>query len=343
MKIAISILLIELLVLSVCFGAMIFSRIWKNIQERRTVIRRKNLKKLLTHAMQKQEILRLEQIPSSLLHYPDVLAVVEEFDRLFLDVIWKEIKTYLIENYLKEKSLISVKSFRWRKQLLGLRGIALSPKQLMNKKIVPPFLNSHRFLLRILAASAMVHSEEESLVAAVLKRMAQEPPLARFAYRDLLINSGEFVFHLLEKIAHQENHPEVIAICLDILSTRISRNPLPLAMKYIESPYPICRLASIKLFSKTPGSTSEKYLIRSLSDKESKNRAEAAQGLGSIYAFSSIPALTSVLKDPDWKVRFYAANALKGMGQEGRKILHKQTPQNNVEAYEIAKYVLELP
>jgi hypothetical protein len=344
MEIIVIILIIEIIVLLSCFACMIAARIFRDWKEKKTIQKRNRLKKLFIDAMQKSEPLQINQINSNLLNYEDLLATVETFDRFFLDSTWKKTRQHLINIYLGKKAQVFVRSHTWRNRLLGLRCIVLEPKQLLNKQAIIPLLEDSKFLIRILAATSMVRAEQKDLVLPVLKRMIRESSMGRFAYRDLFINSGEKTFHWVEEIANQEKDPRLIAVCLDILSTKISGHDLlSLAIKEIQSIDPDCRLSAIKIFSNTPSEKSKKYLTKSLSDANWKIRAEAAHGLGQISAYSSLPELTHALQDPEWLVRLQAATALKSMGKEGREVLYRQSSHQNAEAYEIAKYILALP
>lgn len=343
MKITIFILTIEICALLFCFGFMIFVRCYRNWQYRQTIQRRAALQQMFVQAIQKKQILSIDRINRRLRHYDDLLATVENFDRWFLDTTWQETKKLLIKGYLGKKALTLARSCWWTKRQLGLRCIALDPKQLMNKQVVAPLLNDSKYLVRILAAAAMVQSEQKDLLLAVLKRMVQEPTMGRYAYRDFLINSGETNFRWIEEIANEEKDQGIIAICLEVLSSKTSHNLLPLAAKHINSPNLACRLAAMKIFSSIPGQESKEYLTRCLFDGNEEIRAEAARGLGQILAISSIPELTLTLRDPIWFVRLQAAIALKAMGKEGREALYRQNPQQNVEASDIAKYILNLP
>lgn len=337
------ILTIEFSILLLCLASMLFVRCWRNWQEGQTIQRRKLLKQLFSNAIVKKEVLYIDQIDPKLLRYQDLLAVVETFDRFFLDSIWQETKQQLIDAYLGKKAQLFAQSLSWRDRQLGLRCIALNPKKLMNKQVVAPLLNDSKFIIRILAASSMIHAEQKDLLVAVLKRMVQEAPMGRYAYRDLLINGGDTIFQWIEEIATQEKDLELIAICLDVLSTKISCNLLPLAIKYITSIDLTCQLAAVEIFSTRPSDESKKYLTQFLLDKNWKIRAAAAKGLGQIHAISTIPELSLLLQDEEWFVRLQAATALKSMGKEGISALYRQNREHNAEAYEIAKYILALP
>lgn len=342
MEIIITILIIELFVLLFCFGSMIVVRCLRNFGQHQSNRRRKELRDMLACSIEKKEPLTIEAIPSRLRHYEDVLSTVETFERYFVDTTWQETKKRMIEGLLAKKALSYIKSSKWKQRQLGLRCIALNPKQLIENQTIISCLNDSKFIIRILAASVLIHAEQKKLLLTVVKRMVQESPMARYAYRDLLINSNHLTFQWLEEIANEEKNPQIIAVCLDILSTKISHNLLPLAIEQIHSTDLSCKLSAIEIFSKTPSTVSQKYLAKSLCDENAQIRSQAALGLGLIRDLSSIKILSIALQDPVWEVRLQAANALKAMGKEGREELYKQTLEQNERAFEIAKYILSL-
>lgn len=344
MEIALVILVIEVVVLVICFLCMISARFFRDWKERNTLRKRKLLKDLFANAIQRREVLHISQINRDLLNYEDLLATVETFDRFFLDSVWQKTRVHLIDSYLGKKAQSLVRSGPWKNRLLGLRCIALEPKQLLKKRVIMPLLEDPKFIIRILAATAMIRTEQKDLLLPVLKRMVRESSMGSYAYRDLLINGGEKIFNWIEEVANHEKDPKIVAACLDVLSTKVSgRNLLFLAIKQIQSADSDCRLAAIKVFTNIPNEESKAYLIKSLSDSDWKIRAEAARGLGQIFAFSSIPQLAKALQDREWLVRLQAATALKSMGKDGREVLYRQSPSQSAEAFEIAKYILALP
>lgn len=337
------ILKIEAIVLFTCFASMIIVRLFRNWQQWKSTRNRKKMEDIITESIMKNTPLHIDQIASADLNYKDLLVTVETFDRFFLDPIWQEIRQNLIDEYLGKKGKMLIQSSNWRDRVYGLRCIRLDPKSLLDKKIVTPLLKDSKFIVRVLAASSMIHAEEKDQLLEVLKQMSNESSMARYPYRDFLINSREITFKWIEEIANDEKNPALIAICLEILSSKITHNLLPLAIKHINSPDSTCRLAAIKIISSIPGNESEKHLIMSLADINWEIRAEAASGLGRILAIPSIPELSLTLQDPEWFVRLNAAQALKMMGSEGRAALYNQNLKLNPQAYEVATYILGIP
>lgn len=333
---------IEIALLLLCLGSMLCVRWFRNWRQWLSNRQRKKLEQIFTDAILNQQILHIDHIAYSLRNYKNLLLVIEMFDRDFLDTVWLETKKNLIEEYLIQRAEKLIQSSRWRKRQFGLRCYNMDPKRAIKKDVIGHLLNDDHYIIRILAATIMVHAEQKELLLAVLHRMIKESVMARYSYRDLLINSGELIFDWLEEIASQESNLELVAICLDILSKKISHNLIPLAIKSIDSANFTCRFAAIEIFSNIPGDESIKYLTASLSDENKEIRALAAQGLGRIFAISAIPQLSLALQDPEWFVRLQAAHALKLMGEEGWAALYQQNKEQSPAAYEIARYILAI-
>lgn len=337
------VLLIELSLVFLSFGMMLCVRILRYWNDRRLNIRMGRLKQLFTNSIMRKEALQIGSIPRRLRRYDELLQTVESFDRYFRDPVWSETKHNLIEKFLLSRAKELLKSKVWQERQLGLRCIALNPQRLLDEALAAPLINDPIFLVRIFAASCMVRSMRQHLVLPVLKKMAKESPMARYPYRDFFVHSGSEVFLWLEKIAAEERDEEVLAICLDILSSKVNRNLVHLAIKYCKSSNLSLRLASIKLFVNSPSAESERYLAEALSDKSSEIRAEAAVGLGKFLSHGRIAKLCELLNDENWNVRLQSALTLKKIGKAGITALEDRSGKRSKEADEIAAYVLALP
>lgn len=337
------ILMIQIVILILIFLAIALIRLWKYMRASREKQHADLIKRLISASIQKKQILEVSSIPKGLRHLSDLLPILEIYDHDFSDFIWQQTKNQLIDQVLLKEAKVFMLSRDWVKRQMGLRCIALDPERLIDETQVMPLLNDPKFLVRIVAASCLIRSKRPHLLLPTIQRMAKESTMARYPYRDCLINSGAETFVCLAQLAAQETDPELIAICLDVLSTKISHNLSQLAIKHVTSQNIPCRLASIKILSKIASPDSQKWLISSLEDPEWEIRAEGAKALGKILAFKSIPQLNLLLNDKEWFVRLQAALALKAMGIQGRQVLNVQEQQKNPEAYEIANYVLALP
>ena len=336
------ILYIELAVLAVCFLIMLLIRLNRSIKDRRRDTSQGKLTEILVKTMEAHKTIDVAELEPRLREYLVLLPIVEKFERYFLDPQWQESKKILIDKLLLKKAKSLMTSRRYEKRQYGLRCIALDPKRLMDEELVVPLLNDPEYLVRIFAASCMIRAERKSLIFPVLKQMTRESPMARYPYRDHLLHTDGIIFQWIEEILVHEEDPAIIAICLDVLTTKISSNLKRYIIKFIDLPDLNIRLSIIKILANIPDASSQKYLAEFLKDDRPEVRAEAACKIGDMRAQDSIEALLPLLSDTQWLVRFQAALALKKMGTKGMSLLYQQG-ENNKEAHEIARYVLAIP
>lgn len=347
MNLAYIVLVIEMVVMALAIMFIIIARIIRNVKEKRMEHRRECLHKIFTKALQENRVMTLSEFPKNLIYYSDLLPVMETFDRLFLGALWTQTKEGIIDGLMYKKAIFFLKGPSWRNNLLGLRCIALDAQRLLktsnNKALILPYLDHDKFIVRQMAAICLIRTEDKELIRCVVNRMVEEYPMAQYPYRDQFIQGNKRILSILEELADHDKNPKVIAALLDILSTKLSGNLVPLAAKYRNSQDDNCRLAAIKVFSSIPGEASERYLCEGLNDPNESNRAEAAKGLGKIVAVKSIPALTLALRDNSWSLRLQAAIALRSMGTPGKAALFEQDQYAHPEAYKAARFVLSIP
>lgn len=347
MDLAYHVLAAELVIMILAIFSIIIARTIRNIKERRMMQRRESLHKIFTKALLENRLIALSEIPQSIIHYPDLLTVLEDFDHLFLDTLWIQMKERLVDGFLFKKAIAFLKETSWRNNLLGLRCIALDAQRLLktskNRSLVLTLLDHDKFIVRQMAAICLIRTEDKELIHCVVKKMVTEYPMAQYPYRDQFIKGNKRTLSILKELADQEQNPQVIAALLDILSTKLTGNLVPLAAKHRGSKDDSCRLAAVKIFSSIPGEASELYLCEALADSNENIRAEAAKGLGKIVAVNSIPALTLALRDKGWVLRLEAAIALKSLGAPGKAALFAQDQYDHPEAYKAARFVLSIP
>lgn len=173
--------------------------------------------------------------------------------------------------------------------------------------------------------------------------MSTEAPLSRFSYRDALMQVDTEKFLWIEEVLKKETDPKISAICLDLLSTRITRNLLPLFTPFVLGKNRECRLLAIQALGNIPDQESITLLLSCLSDPDSEIRGESVKSLAKLSAYSAIPEIAPLLNDNEWWVRLQAAMALKKLGTEGRSVLTTINAEQEPKAFEIARYVLALP
>jgi hypothetical protein len=297
----------------------------------------KKLEPILFHAESLKEL----QLEPNLRSFKDIVEVLERFDQRISDLIWLEIKAKIIDTYLIPVIDKQVKSYDWVKRQYAARCYLLLPCRAPENHL-ETLLHDRKYLVRVVAAVCIIQTKHKELFFHVIQQMSKETVLSRFSYRDALIKADPEKFLWLEEILKKESDPAIDAICLDILSTRLTRDILPLIRSFVNKNDRACRLLAIKALGNIPSKESVDLLEEHLLDSDWEVRAEAIKGLSKLYATHVIPKLKQLLSDPIWWVRLQAALALKQFGKEGQQILSSQD-STSADAYEISRYVLGLP
>lgn len=282
------------------------------------------------------------EIPKQLSHFRNLIEALEKYDQLFNDFLWVQLKEKIVNTYLLPHINSYASSLSWFNRQLAGRCLLLCP-QVATEPLLEKLLNDSRYLVRVTAAVCIINRSNKELFYKVLDKMSKETALSQFPYRDALIQANEEKYEWLGSLLSHESNKMVIAICLDILSTRYSPNLLPLVKPFINDSDPTCRIFAIKALGNIPNQEAINLLIARLTDSDWKIRSEAIISLQKLYATQAIPELELLLSDPVWWVRLQAALTLKILGQQGKAVLAAQNKEQEPLAYEIAKYVLALP
>lgn len=335
------ILLIELLIMVVCVIGIILIKNITRWRTRRTERLQNKLSNIIEAKLFNEEKLDLS-IPPHLLDFRNVVEVLEKFDQLFNDSRWLELKEKVIDQYLIQQAQRYATNRSWFKRQLAARCYFLCPKK-ASEEILGKLLNDPKYLVRVVAAVCITKTPHKDLFYKMLVKMSQETALSQFPYRDALVQIDQEKFLWLESILAKETNPALIAICLDVLSTRYSGNLLPLIRPFLNAENRECRILSIKALGNIPSSETVDLLTSHLVDSDWEVRTEVIQGLYKLHAVQTIPQLKSLLNDPIWWVRLQCALTLKNFGKEGLEILHAQDKVREPMGYEIAQYALALP
>lgn len=282
------------------------------------------------------------RIPTESRGFKNGVVTLEHFDHRFTDPEWVRIRDKILDEHLLSQARKNVDNRSWIKRQLTARSFLLNPAKADDKDLAK-LLDDPKFLVRVVAAACIVQKSNRKLFEAVIHKMVQETPLLRFSYRDALINADAQKFSWIEEMLKKEKDPQVCAVCLDLLSTRTTKDLFAITEPFAYSRDQQCRLLTIQILKSISSKESKDILINSLTDADWEVRAEAAKGLAQQQATQSSGNLQTLLSDPVWFVRLQAALALKSFGGEGLKTLSLQNRSKNPEAYEISQYVLALP
>ena len=270
-----------------------------------------------------------------------LLYQVESFDRRFTGGDWEEVKSTILRHLLLPKARRLYKKLSWIKRNFAARCFALEPFPIDEKKILT--LNEDPvFLVRAIAASAVIKLSIEKGVFKIIEYMSRQQGYSHYFYQDLIVNEGKApVFDLIEQIANSNKDPAIQEACLNVLAGKSSRIDKPFLFEDLNSENESVRLGAVKVFAHNLQVESPQVLLKSMDDKNPQIRAQAAMGLSHFLSEETLEKLERALSDAEWIVRLQAALSLKKMGKLGMTILNKQTPEVSQKAYDTAQYALQ--
>lgn len=339
LKVAISILVFELLFIAFCLGIVVVMKIYYVLVTRRNQSIKDRLSSLISEAIMENK--KTIDLPKHLQGNKNLLECTIAFQRKITDESWHAIKNHIVKEYLLETAEKNAKNFVWTKRLLAAKCFTLQPS-LADKTLLLDLLNDPVLLVRVVAAETIVQLDDKTLFVKLIEKISQESKLAQVTYRDLLIHADSAKFELIIEILKTKQNPAIASVCLDILSTRTTKDILSVLMPFLYGKDVKCRILAIRILKNIPNERVVDILSHALNDSDSNVRQAAIQSLpeGSEHKF--MRRLEEHLQDPDWFVRLQAALKLKELGQEGVRILSSQSLSQNPEAYEISQYTLRL-
>lgn len=335
-------ILIELIIMAACVVAIIIVKNLNRWNFRRRERIQKELSKIFEEALFSNKSVNQIKIPPNLCQFRNLVEVLENFDQRFTDQRWVDIKEKIVSEHLLNRAEKHLNSWFWFERQLAARSYLLCPEN-ANESILRKILNDQRFLVRVVGVVCITKRPYKYLFYEMIKKMSTETKLSQFPYRDALVQMDQEKFDWLEEILSKETDPAICAICLDVLSTRYSKNLFTLIEPFVNSANADCRTLAIKALGNIPSKESIDMLINHLSDSDWNIRAESVMELQKLYATQAMSEIRELLNDPVWWVRLQAASALKSFGKEGKEILKSQEQAKNPLAYEISQYILAMP
>ncbi len=339
LKVAVAILLFELLFIAGCLGLVVLMKIYYVLMMRRNQSIKDQLSSLFSKAIMENKT--SIDLPKHLQGSKNLLECTIAFQRKITDESWNALKNHIVRNYLLETAEKNANSFLWTKRLLAAKCFTLVPS-LADKTLLLRLLNDPILLVRVVAAETIVQLNDKHLFVQLIEKISRESKLAKVTYRDLLIHADNAKFELMIEILKTDHNPATASVCLDILSTRTTKDISSVLIPFLYGKDVTCRILAIRILKNIPNERIVDILSHALNDPDPKVREAAIQSLpeGSEHKF--MDRLEEHLQDPDWFVRLQAALKLKELGHEGVKILSSQSLSQNPEAYEISQYTLRL-
>ena len=345
-RIAIQIMVLELVIMLICCLLIIVTKLITRYLHRI----KKQQKDTLSNAIEsalfpindvKQNPIENFSLPKGTYEFKNWVESLESFEQRFTDERWIDLKKQLIDQYVAKDAKYYVSSKSWIKRQLSARTFLLYPEKATEDEMFK-LINDPKHLVRVFAAVAITKLNSRTLFYEVLRKMSEETPLSRFFYRDALVQCDQEKFNWMEELLNKEPDTNIIAMILDVLSTRCTSNLLPAIRPYTHSPDRTCRILAIRALGNLSDDDSIHLLMEHLEDSDWEIRSESIQGLKKQHVKKAISQIADLLDDPIWWVRLQAANALKSFGPEGKAILESQDPVTKPLAHEIAAYSLAL-
>jgi len=336
------VLIFELLIMVICLLAIIFVKVFSKRKAVKKERLHNELSELFQHFLLGNQPVSSLKIPSHLTGFENLLETIEKFENRYDDPRWHEIKNHTVDLYLLPQAQAYAGSYSWYKKQLAARSYLLRPEK-APEKTLRKLLEDKNYLVRIPALFCVTKTHYKKLFHEMVQQMSRENKLSQFTYRDALIQADQEKFEWLESILASEDDPEIVEICLDVLSTRFNKNLLNLAPPFLTSKHRNCRIKALEAIGSIPDEKAIALLMNYLDDSDSKIRETAIAGLEKLYVNKAIPQISPLLNDSAWEVRLQAAKTLKHFGWEGMALLNAQKKETSPRAYEIAQFVLSYP
>lgn len=338
-NISVFILLFQLTIIVACIAAIILIKmIWATRKKKTQSINRELSDLIISSLNSDSEI----QIPKRSQAFSNIVDTLENFDQRITDEKWQKIKKSVLSRYINPQLENYFKSRYWLNRQYVARCCLLDPSK-ENESYMAALLQDPKLVVRVIAGIAITKTNNKELFLNVIRQMGKETPLSRFSYRDAIMQCSSEKFKWLEELLKSEKDPTIQAICLDLLSTRTTRNLFPTILPFLYGDNDELRLLAIKILQQIPGQDTHDVQLHLLLNQNWKVRAETLKGLDMAVIQKGLSKLEMLLKDPNWFVRLQAALVIKKLGGEGLKILSGQNPANEPAAYEISQYVMALP
>lgn len=339
-KLAKAILYLELISIAGCLIIIVLIKIHAGWRRRKDGEIQRKLSELISDALAAKNF--TVSVPPLLSRFKNLLATLESFDRKFTDEDWVKIKKHIFQTRLLKRARRYLKRRSWVRRQRAARCFLLCPEAAAKKEIYR-LVHDRKFLIRIIAASIVVKTSYQDLFYEVVRVMSKENAQSRFPYRDVLLHADAEKFQWLEKLLQTDLNPAVSAVCLDLLSTRTTKNLFSVIVPFIYGKDRQCRFLAVKILRSMPSEEAADILYHCLDDEDWEIRAESLKALDPALAKKFLPAIEERLNDSVWSVRLQAALLLKKLGGEGVQALSSINPHKKAEAYEIARYVLANP
>lgn len=273
-------------------------------------------------------------------HIYETLKYLSQFKSSFNNSDLNKISTNILQPKARKLAL----SRRWTKHYLSVccleYGIGKSDEELLIHYLQHPL-----FLIRLSVARVIFIYPSNNTLKAFAKRFASERRLHQAHAIEILprlanINLQQILYVFLSEIK-VNNDPYTKCFCYRLIRHMpLTQEILPEIKRDIQSENIELKLSAISYLGEIADKKSIDLLYTTLKDQRFEARAISASLLSNHPSDKSRTLLEQSLHDDEWWVRINSAQALAKMGAKGMALLKKQSPGDDLFAYETAQRIL---
>lgn len=333
------VMLLEVALLVLAAGVYFSHGLWLFVTQKRTLremnAARGSLTRLLTHgAVNVEEIEALRRTRRKV-----QVAAFLEISRTQAGTGKDRLRFVAGEVSLLDRARKLCESRRWTRRLRGAR--LLAGMDVADPIVEKLFTDPHPAVRAQAAEWAAAHPSP-TVIAAMLKLLADPATQARFAVQDALLRMGAIVAEpLAEFLETHSGSPAESG--LRVAGALAEARFLPAALRLSTADESGVRVAAANLLGAIGSAASADRLTELLKDSDSSVRGAAANGLGRMQHWPAASQLAESLRDRTWRVRRDAALALRAIGAPGMLFLRRALKGDDAFAADMAQQILELP
>lgn len=226
----------------------------------------------------------------------------------------------------------------WWRRLHGVRTLAQLGESPSSYRAL---LSDPHPEVRAEVAEWVARSPDDQDIARLVTMLGTDVGRCRFAAENAVRRIGAAAVPALTQ--YLSGPAPRAAVAMEIAAAVGGSALVPAGQAWSRDRDPANRAASAALMAAIGSEEAGPVLLRLVSDVDPQVRAAAATGLGTIALWSAAPQLSQALHDPEWSVRRAAAAALRSLGPVGRLCLRRAVDDEDHQAANIARHVLDLP
>jgi len=239
---------------------------------------------------------------------------------------WDNLRKEILQTILLPLARKRAYSRRWIIRFFACETLGMAAEK-SDEKIITRLVKDRIPLIYMHAITAAVKSGSETAIATVTARMSKMSWLTQSMYLEPFKQASGDVRQIVEKQLTSSTDPNIRAQCYKILKNFPPVKPTWDINKDLQAKEFELRLSALKYLAHVDSEAAIPILQQKLKDEHWEVRLVAVHRLGRMKVQNAMTQLADCLNDPEWWVKISAAQALKGMGAEGEKLLKERAPE----------------